>query len=124
MPGGACDCHFHIFGGPSRQVRERSYTAVKATITQYRHMAETLGLSRGVLVQPSVYGTDNRTTLTEELDAGLYKRVVVIAPGEDTETLDQYALRGVVGVRINLLFAGGTTLDTVTKVAKCAADRG
>ena len=27
VPASACDCHFHIFDGPSPQVAERSYTA-------------------------------------------------------------------------------------------------
>ena len=59
VPAGACDCHFHIFDGPSPQVAERSYTAPPASLPAFLHLQRTLGLTRSVIVQPSVYGTDN-----------------------------------------------------------------
>ena len=63
IPDGTCDCHFHVFDTPSKQVSERTYTAPVATVDEYMHLRDVLGLTRGVLVQPSVYGLDNETII-------------------------------------------------------------
>src|SRR5579871_2782604 len=72
FPPLACDCHAHICGpatafpyGP-----ERIYTPPDATIDAYRHLLATLGVERAVLIQPSVYGTDNRAMLAAMAAAG------------------------------------------------------
>ena len=43
--------------------QERIYTPADATLTQYESLLHMLGVDRAVLVQPSVYGTDNRAML-------------------------------------------------------------
>ena len=60
-PPGACNCHFHVSDGPSPLVAERSYTPCDTPMADYLAMRDILGLSRGVLVQSSTHGTDNRT---------------------------------------------------------------
>src|SRR4030095_15346968 len=65
VPGGACDCHAHVFG-PAAQfpyAAERIYTPPDLPWADYAHMLDTLGVDRAVLVQPSVYGTDNAAML-------------------------------------------------------------
>ncbi len=102
---GACDCHVHIVGAPSRypQVADRSYTADVAAIETLQAHGRTMGVSRYVLVQPSFYGTDNSCVLdTLEALRGNGRGVIVVnpasvAPGE----LEEYARRGVCGVRVN-----------------------
>ena len=42
------------------------------------HLRDVLGLTRGVLVQPSVYGLDNQTTLRSAAEIPNVKSVVVI----------------------------------------------
>ena len=74
IPDGACDCHFHVFDSPSKQVVERSYTAPDAEVAEYMCLRAVLGLTRGVLVQPSVYGLDNQTTLKAQLKFQTSKR--------------------------------------------------
>jgi predicted TIM-barrel fold metal-dependent hydrolase len=38
----------------------RNYTPPDASLAAYRELHHTLGVTRGVLIQPSVYGFDNR----------------------------------------------------------------
>ena len=87
LPDGACDCHFHIFDGPSLQVAERSYTAPPAPLDALRHLHRTLGISRSVIVQPSVYGNDNRTTLETCAADPAMKAIVVIDQDTPADTL-------------------------------------
>src|SRR4051812_48638861 len=61
VPSGACDCHVHIFGDPKRYpfFSGRVYTPEVATVEELRLHQTALHLDRVVIVQPSVYGTDN-----------------------------------------------------------------
>ena len=65
VPVGACDCHTHIFGDPARFpfAPARTYTPEPASIDEMRRLHRALHISRVVVVQPSVYGTDNACTL-------------------------------------------------------------
>lgn len=55
----------HIFGPPARfpLARERRYTPPEASLEALLALHERLGLERVLIVQPSVYGTDNSCTL-------------------------------------------------------------
>jgi predicted TIM-barrel fold metal-dependent hydrolase len=64
-PALACDVHAHVCG-PRHLfplVENRLYNPPEASGEEYIGMLDALGLTRGVLVQPSVYGTDNRAML-------------------------------------------------------------
>jgi polyphosphate glucokinase len=65
VPAGACDCHVHVFGEAAEFpfVAKRGYTPPPASADTLLQLQNTLGLSRVVIVQPSVYGTDNACTL-------------------------------------------------------------
>src|SRR5919108_5129384 len=65
VPQGACDCHVHVFGDPAKYpfFSGRTYTPETATAVELRQLLSALRLERVVIVQPSVYGTDNRCTL-------------------------------------------------------------
>ena len=109
LPAGACDCHVHVIGTPEAypMVAQRHYTPGPASLDALRRHLSGLGLQRAVIVQPSVYGTDNRCTLDslERLD-GAARGVVV--PPEDVapDALRRMHARGARGVRINLESAG------------------
>src|SRR5690554_4502198 len=62
IPTSACDSHAHVCGPTSRYdyIDQRIYTPPDALLTDYRAMLDALGIERGVLVQPSIYGTDNQ----------------------------------------------------------------
>lgn len=124
IPPGACDCHFHIFDEPSPQVAERSYTAPTASTGAYRALQQTLGLERAVIVQPSIYGTDNRTTLQSMPEDGSMRAVVVVDDDASVAELKALAAQGAVGVRINMLFASNAQLQELSGLTAKMADLG
>jgi predicted TIM-barrel fold metal-dependent hydrolase len=55
---GAHDCHAHVFGPGDRFafIAGRSYTPPERLASGYRAMLTAIGIDRGGVVQPSVYG--------------------------------------------------------------------
>ncbi len=124
LPAGACDCHFHVFGDEHGQpfTPHRSYTPPPASLQAFRKVQQTLGLSRGVIVQPSVYGADNTTTLTALKEAGSdFRGVVVIDADADPDALHEMHRLGVRGVRVNLIFKSGVEVSDVAALAEKVA---
>ena len=107
---GAWDCHAHIIGDPARYplAAGRSYDPPRASLEEYLAMLDRRGITRGALVQPSVYGFDNRCML-DALDraGGRLAGVAVPAPDASARELEAMHRRGVRGVRCNLLNPGG-----------------
>lgn len=103
-PASACDCHAHILGPISKFPYDpiRVYTPPDALLADYRAMLNTLGIQRAVLVQPSVYGMDNRVMLQALRTGGSSFRGVAVVSGEisdkELRTLHQAGVRG---VRVN-----------------------
>ncbi len=106
VPEGACDCHVHVVGPQDAfpQAANRTYLAADAPLASLRALAEPLGVRRFVLVQPSFYGKDNRCLLQSLAALGGRGRGVVLLSPEDMTPalLDDYARRGVCGLRVNL----------------------
>lgn len=66
LPRGACDCHAHVFG-PFAQfplAPQQTYVPPEATAEDYIAVLKSMGFERGVLVQPSAHGLDNRAMLS------------------------------------------------------------
>jgi predicted TIM-barrel fold metal-dependent hydrolase len=105
----SCDSHAHICGPESEHAYadDRIYTPPDALLPDYLKLLETLGVERAVLVQPSVYGTDNSVMLSamrEMTAAGMQCRGVAVADEAATETaLDDMHEAGVRGLRFNLV---------------------
>ncbi|MDW8314370.1 MAG: amidohydrolase family protein [Rhodovarius sp.] len=124
----SCDCHFHIFGPYARFPLDpgRHYDPPEAPIPAYLRVAEALGIERMVVVQPSVYGTDNACSLDAAARFGLDRaRVVAVID----ETADAAALRalhegGVRGVRFNAVSGNGTPLEQLELLARRIAPFG
>jgi predicted TIM-barrel fold metal-dependent hydrolase len=110
LPDGACDCHVHVVGPQDRypMAADRRYTPGPAPAEALRDHLARLGLGRTVVVQPSVYGTDNACALDALDRLGGAGRGVAVPP-DDASGADLRAMhaRGVRGVRINLESAGG-----------------
>jgi len=124
IPDGACDCHFHVFDTPSTQVAERTYTAPDATVDEYMQLRDVLGPTRGVLVQPSVYGLDNETTLRSASKIPNVKSVVVIDQTTPISEIQRMADAGAVGCRVNLLFPSDAVISDLRALARGIADFG
>jgi 2-pyrone-4,6-dicarboxylate lactonase len=106
VPPGACDCHAHVCGPPSRYpyAPERIYTPPDALPVEYRHMLDALGVERAVLVQPSVYGTDNRAMLAALAADPQRLRAVAVVPFDvSTAEIEKLHAQGVRGVRCNIV---------------------
>ena len=119
-PPGATDCHAHIFGPDTRYpyTPHRTYTPPEASEEQYFHMLDTLGLSRGVIVQPSVYGRDNRCTLdVVRRHPDRLRAVVVVDEDISEKELEKMHEDGARGVRLNLLFRSGVEVSDVRRIA-------
>ena len=78
------DCHAHVFGPYERYplAAERSYTPPEALLPNYLAMLARLGLSHGVLVHPSAYGSDISLLLDVLAAQPRLRGVVVARPGE------------------------------------------
>jgi predicted TIM-barrel fold metal-dependent hydrolase len=116
MPPGACDCHTHVIGPRADypMVAERHYTPGEAAHeTLLAHMSRH-GLQRVVIVQPSVYGTDNRCMLDslDRLD-GRGRGVAVVDDAVDAAGLQALHCRGVRALRVNVESAGLRDAATV-----------
>lgn len=130
LPAGACDTHAHVFGPACHYpyAPNRTYTPPDAPVGAYLHLHRRLGIARGVLIQPSVYGTDNSL----QLDAlaylraqGLAYRGVAVVDADVSEAeLDRLQAGGHCGVRMNLLFKGGIAWRDVAALAERLAGRG
>ena len=79
----------------------RSYTPTAASIEDWRAALAPLGVTHGVVVQPSFYGVDNRVML-EALEEGRGSLVGVAAVNADMPDaeLDRLVAAGVRGVRV------------------------
>ncbi|WP_137929114.1 amidohydrolase family protein [Mesorhizobium comanense] len=110
VPPGATDCQFHVFGPPDiYPVRPgAAYEMPRATIARALAMHKVLGISRGVIVQPTTYGTDHSALLDALAQAGPDYRGCVIAAAltECSEAeLERLNAAGVRGARFNFLGA-------------------
>lgn len=122
LPENACDCHYHVFDQPSPLVLPRTYTAPPAPLSELMRVHATLGFTRSVVVQPSIYGTDNRTTLAAITSTALTKAIVVVEDTVSPATLRKLKNAGAVGCRVNLLFQSNTQVDNLKPLARKAAE--
>jgi 2-pyrone-4,6-dicarboxylate lactonase len=126
MPRDATDTHAHICGPIEEHPysEARVYTPPDAPLSAYRHMLKTLGVERAVLVQPSVYGTDNTVMLNAmaELGAGRCRAVAVVDDDVAESELSRMHEAGVRGVRVNVVDVavgkGVLPMDALAKLAQ------
>lgn len=118
-PAGACDAHAHTFPAEhaGRYTPARSYTPPPASLADYLRVLDRLGLARGVLTQPSVYATDNSAIL-DGVAAAPDRLRAVAAVGQDVTDAELARLdaAGVVGVRVNIVDAGGMPFEDLDAV--------
>ncbi|CAG4899800.1 amidohydrolase family protein [Paraburkholderia gardini] len=127
-PSKACDCHIHIIGPHDEFPLSpgRAYTPPEASIGQYENVQRVLGTERVVIVQASVYGTDNRCTLAALKHFGPQRArgVAVIDPSISDAELHTMHDAGVRGIRVNLVTPGGPPVSHLTTLAERIAPLG
>ena len=106
---GIVDCHFHVVA-PQEQfpmLPSRSYSPQPASLQAWRQALGPAGVTHGVVVQPSFYGTDNRVLLAT-LAEGCGSLVGIAAVDEHVcdRELDRLVAAGVRGVRMAHFQAG------------------
>lgn len=106
LPAGACDSHVHVFRPDVYPyAADRTYTPGRITVADLGRFLARHDLKRVVIVQLSVYGTDNRALLDAIKDLGSKRArgvaVVDIEKASDEELADLEA-GGVTGIRLNV----------------------
>jgi 2-pyrone-4,6-dicarboxylate lactonase len=134
FPAGAVDCHAHVCGPDTvfPYADERIYTPPDATLAQYNSLLAMLGIDRAVLVQPSVYGRDNRAMLAAlKSSPQKFRGVAVLDPDlqkiSDTQ-LEELHATGVRGLRCNIVDvadkSAGLPINELTALAQRIAPLG
>lgn len=102
-PGGACDCHFHVFGDPARYkpTAAGSYAPPDATIDDLQRMHHKLGIARGVICQPTIYGTDHSLLIDLLSTHKTYRGTAMIDDNVSDKELERLHAVGVRAARFN-----------------------
>ena len=109
FPRKATDCHAHIFGPQDRYalLPKTHFVPHECPLSAYLDMLRTIGCERAVLVQPSVYGTDNSAIEEALRSTDFQLRGVAVVPGNVSDKeLERLHALGFRGIRINT--ASGT----------------
>jgi len=134
LPPGACDVHSHVFGPLERfPTGPATYAIPLAPPEVYRQMLDSVGFSRGVLIQPAPYGTDTRALVNALRFMGGRTRGIAVADATiSDEALDALHQAGVRGLRfIEMLdpssgkrYAGSIGVETLRELAPRMRARG
>ena len=126
VPPGACDCHTHIFGDAQQfpWFTRRTYTPEPASVAEMRSLHKALHMDRVVIVNPSVYGTDNSCTLDGVKQLGPRARAIAVIDDKTSNgQLDEMHHAGVRGIRLNFENFGQTNPDLARKAFQSAVAR-
>lgn len=114
------DCHVHVFEADAA-VRSGHYRPVDRPLARIESVAQAHGVGHLVLVQPSVYGTDNSLMLRAlGVEPGRHRGIAVIDDAVADAELDAMHARGVRGVRLNLVSPVGEGRDPTQRYAALA----
>jgi predicted TIM-barrel fold metal-dependent hydrolase len=116
----AWDCHVHVFDAAA-PVRPGHYVPGHSPLSAIELSARAHGVGRLVLVQPSVYGTDNGVMLRALAAAqGRHRGVAVVDADITDRELDGLHSAGARGVRFNLVSPAGHDGDLVANLLRLA----
>jgi 2-pyrone-4,6-dicarboxylate lactonase len=110
LPPLSCDSHFHVFG-PHNEFPyspTRPFTPTDAGKADLFQLHEFLGIQRGVFVNSTAHGRDNRV-LVDLLEAGKgrYRGVALIDPTTPAAEIESLDDAGVRGIRLHWYFPRG-----------------
>src|SRR5262245_50104990 len=131
-PAGACDAHIHILDARFSTM-DGAVALPGATAADYALLQKRLGVSRTVVVQPKVYGTNNDCTLDAiaRLGDGAHgiataRGVAVVHPTVSDTELKRLDAGGIRGLRFSVWNPTDTvtTVEMIEPLAKRVADLG
>jgi predicted TIM-barrel fold metal-dependent hydrolase len=110
VPEGACDCHVHTFDPQHFPYSPaRPYTPEPVSVEELQSLHTALHIGRVIVVQTTVYGTDNSGVLDAMKKLGSHSRgAAVIDLKAPDSALDELDRAGIRGIRLNLETAGET----------------
>lgn len=106
LPAGTCDTHCHIFGPAARYPfsPDRSYTPPDSTLADLRTLQKALGIDRAVIVNASLYGTDNRVIVDAiAASGGRYRGIANVDDSISDAALAALHKGGIRGCRFNFV---------------------
>lgn len=116
------DCHVHVFDA-AVPVLGGHYRPATRTLAEIEARAAIEGVTRLVLVQPSVYGVDNSLLLRAlRAGAGRHRGVAVVNPELREAELDALHAAGVRGIRFNQVSPVGAS-QSPAEVLRALAPR-
>jgi predicted TIM-barrel fold metal-dependent hydrolase len=104
MPAGAVDTHNHVMGPQAKYPYSpnRPYTPPEANVDDLKRLRTQIGVARNVIVTPTPYGFDNRSTVDAVVELGSTARGVVLLPPDVSEAeLNRLEAAGIRGARLN-----------------------
>lgn len=122
----AVDCHAHVFSVDTPSIAGARYRpAYAATLEAWREHGSRAGVTHGILVQPSFFGTDNREMLAAIARApDRLRGVAVVHHDAGDAELARLHAGGVRAIRLNLMgvpdyakFAGAAWLALFDRIA-------
>lgn len=118
-PPNATDCHFHTYDSNYPTAPGATLTPPDASPDDYKALQRRIGTTRGVLVTPSTYGTDNSLQLAsmKALGSDNFRMVAVVAEDVSDAELKRLDSLGVRGVRFNLPFPGPLSVASLEKLS-------
>ena len=127
LPEGSTDCHSHVVGPVDRwpMIADRRYEPEQGPVADYIATLAGLGISRCVLVQPSIYGSDNGCQIEamQEIGRERCRGVAVVNPDVPDAELQRLHDAGMRSVRCNLR-SGGLAIDDLEAVCRKIASFG
>jgi predicted TIM-barrel fold metal-dependent hydrolase len=110
-PVPAVDCHAHVFSRDAKAIAGARYRpAYAATLEAWQGHWAMAAITRGVLVQPSFFGTDNGEMLRAiAQDRERLRGVAVVDPSFGRDALERLDGAGVRALRFNLHGMGSST---------------
>lgn len=98
------DTHAHVFNQDANFIKTARYTpSYTVTAEDYLATLDKYGFDKGILIQPSFYGTDNSYMLAAIAKyPHRLKGVAVVDKNTSSNELQQLKQQGVIGIRLNL----------------------
>jgi D-galactarolactone isomerase len=119
-PPNTTDCHFHLYDASFPIAPYATLKPPEASVEDYQALRRRLGITRSVLIQPSTYGTDNRSylALLPRLGSDRTRMVAVVNTSITDAELHEMHAAGVRGIRFNLALAGATSLEMLEPLSR------